>query len=225
MTAAVPHYHGHRQRLRERFRQGTWESLPEYELLELFLFRVIPRRDTKPLAKKLIATFGSFTDVFQADAARLSEVPGVGTAIIAEFKLVREVVAALTAPTPSRLRPRLACWSEVLQHLRAEARPDGLRALFLDNRNRILTEEFWQGFDASFGVPSASQILRRALEVSASSLIVVQHREAAKPTLATADVVLARELISGCGPLGVDMHDYLLVGTAEHYSLRAMGDV
>jgi DNA repair protein RadC len=141
--AGKPHYLGHRERLRRRFREAGADALPDYELLEMILFRAVPRRDTKPLAKAILAHFGSFTEALNAPEERLKEVPGLGEAAITEIKLVR--AAALRLMRGEVLeRPVLASWSQVLDYCRAsmgfEAK-EQFRILFLDKRNQIIADE------------------------------------------------------------------------------------
>ncbi len=141
--AGKPHYLGHRERLRRRFREAGADALPDYELLEMILFRAVPRRDTKPLAKAILAHFGSFTEALNAPEERLKEVPGLGEAAITEIKLVR--AAALRLMRGEVLeRPVLASWRQVLDYCRAsmgfEAK-EQFRILFLDKRNQIIADE------------------------------------------------------------------------------------
>jgi DNA repair protein RadC len=143
---ATPHYHGHRERLRERFRDAGAEAISDYELLELLLFRAIPRRDIKPLAKNLIATFGSFAEVISAPIARLAEVKGLGTTAITELKLVNAAATRL-ARGQVRKRPVLSSWSSVIDYCRttmAFAEKEQFRVLFLDKRNQLIVDEVQQ---------------------------------------------------------------------------------
>ena len=117
-AAAKPHYLGHRERLRRRFRDAGADALPDYELLELILFRAVPRRDTKPLAKAILAHFGSFAEALNAPEERLKEVPGLGEAAITEIKLVRAAALRLVRGEVLE-RPVLASWSQMLDYCRA----------------------------------------------------------------------------------------------------------
>ena len=142
-AAAKPHYLGHRERLRRRFRDAGADALPDYELLELILFRAVPRRDTKPLAKAILAQFGTFAEALNAPEERLKEVPGLGEAAITEIKLVRAAALRLVRGEVLE-RPVLASWSQVLEYCRAsmgfEAK-EQFRILFLDKRNQIIADE------------------------------------------------------------------------------------
>jgi DNA repair protein RadC len=146
LAAATPHYHGHRERLRERFREAGADALSDYELLEAVLFRALPRRDVKPLAKTLIATFGSFAEVIAAPAARLAKVKGMGEASITELKIV-EAAASRLLRGEVKKRPVLSSWSAVLDYCRgaqAFADREQFRVLFLDKRNQLIADEVQQ---------------------------------------------------------------------------------
>jgi DNA repair protein RadC len=141
IAASPPHYHGHRERLRERFREAGAEALSDYELLEAVLFRAQPRRDVKPLAKALIATFGSFAEVISAPVARLAEVKGLGDATITELKLIQAAASRLIRGEVKK-RPVLSSWSAVLDYCRtaqAFADREQFRVIFLDKRNRLIS--------------------------------------------------------------------------------------
>jgi DNA repair protein RadC len=136
--AETPHYHGHRERLRGRFRDAGADALSDYELLELLLFRALPRRDVKPLAKNLLAKFGSFAEVIAAPEARLAEVKGLGDAAITELKVVQAAASRLLRGAVKK-RPVLSSWSTVLDYCRSAqgfADREQFRVLFLDKRNQ-----------------------------------------------------------------------------------------
>src|SRR5437588_6720221 len=118
LAEAPPHFHGHRERLRSRFMEAGPEALADYEMLELVLFRAVPRRDVKPLAKDLLARFGSFAEVISASPARLAEVDGLGEAAITEFKVVQAAAHRLVKGQVQK-RPVLSSWSSVLDYVRA----------------------------------------------------------------------------------------------------------
>ena len=146
LAEASPHYHGHRERLRARFREAGPEAVSDYELLELVLFRAIPQRDIKPLAKELIAKFGSFAEVVAAPPARLAEVKGVGEAAITELKLMHAAASRLARGQVQK-RPVLSSWSSVLDYCRtamAFADKEQFRVLFLDKRNQLIADELQQ---------------------------------------------------------------------------------
>jgi DNA repair protein RadC len=176
LAEAVPHFHGHRERLRDRFLNGGSDALAAYELLELVLFRAIPRRDVKPLAKDLIKTFGSFAEVIAAPAERLKQT-GLSNAAIAELKIVA-AAAQEFARGQVRNRPVLSSWSSVLDYCRiamAFAAKEQLRILFLDKRNRLIADELQQEGTVDHTPVYPREVVKRALELSATAIILVHN--------------------------------------------------
>ena len=173
----APHYHGHRERLRARFAEAGAEALADYELLELALFRSIPRRDVKPLAKALIRRFGSFAEVVSAEPARLAEVEGVSAGVAADLKLI-EAAGRRLARGAIAARPLLSSWSALLEYLRATMAFSGreeFRVLFLDRRNHLIADEV-QGRGTVDHTPVyPREVARRALELSATAIILVHN--------------------------------------------------
>jgi DNA repair protein RadC len=221
--ASIPHQVGHRQRLRDRFRQGGPEAMPDYELMELILFRAIPRRDTKPLAKAIINRFGSFAEAVSASEERLAEIPGLGEAAITEIKLIRAAALRLTQGKV-RKRPLLNSWSQVAEYCRAamgfEAR-EQFRILFLDKRNRLLADEV-QGRGTIDHTPVyVREVVKRALELSAAAIILVHNHPSGDPTPSRADIEITKQIIEAAAKLSIEVHDHLIVGRDGHLSLRA----
>jgi DNA repair protein RadC len=224
-AAPEPHHFGHRQRLRERFLQAGAEALPDYELMELLLYRAIPRRDIKPLAKMILEKFGSFAEAISASETRLAEIPGLGAAAIAEIKLIR-AAALRFLESELRSRPLLSSWDKVVGYCRAamafEPREE-FRILFLDNRNRLLANEV-QGRGTINHTPVyVREVVRRALELSAMSIILVHNHPSGDPTPSRADIDITKQIIEAAAPLGISVHDHLIVGRDGHLSLRASG--
>ncbi|MEJ2226822.1 MAG: DNA repair protein RadC [Alphaproteobacteria bacterium] len=219
------HYVGHRERLRERFRQGGADAMPDYELMELILFRAIPRRDTKPLAKAIIAKFGNFAEAINASETRLAEVSGLGAAAITEIKLIR--AAALRMMQSEALkRPLLNSWEKVKNYCRAamgyEMR-EQLRILFVDKRNRLIADEV-QGHGTIDHTPVyVREVMRRALELSAAGIILVHNHPSGDATPSRADIDITKEIIEAAKALNIDVHDHLIVGRDGHISLRGAG--
>ncbi|MGE3230546.1 MAG: DNA repair protein RadC [Hyphomicrobium sp.] len=224
LEAPQPLYTGHRERLRARFRQGGAEALPDYELLEMVLFRAIPRRDTKDLAKRLLARFGSFAEVLAAPDARLKEVSGVGEAVITELKLIRAAAQRLIKSEIVE-GPLLSSWSQVLDYLRAvqgfEHR-EQFRILFLDKRNRLIADEM-QGQGTVDHTPVyVREVVKRALELSSTAIILVHNHPSGDPTPSRADIDMTRMIVEAGRPLGVAVHDHVIVGRGGHASFRAL---
>ncbi|MFG1477814.1 DNA repair protein RadC [Xanthobacter sp. V4C-4] len=220
----APHFHGHRDRLRARFREVGAQALADYELLELILFRAIPRRDVKPLAKALIERFGSFAEVITAPARLLAEVPGVKDAIITELKLA-EAAAQRLAKGQVKRRPALSSWSAVLDYCRtamAYADREQVRVLFLDKRNQLITDEVLQTGTVDHAPVYPREVVKRALEVSASALILCHNHPSGDPTPSRADIDMTRKIIDVAKPLGIEVHDHIIVGKDGHASLKGL---
>ena len=222
--AEAPHYLGHRQRLRERFVEHGPGSLPDYELLELFLFRSVPRRDVKKLAKDLVTRFGSFAEVVAAPIDLLTEVDGVGESVASDLKLIE---AAVQRVTKNRIKPRasLNSWTEVIDHCRASmafADREEFRCLFLDKKNGLIADEV-QGRGTVDHTPVyPREVVRRALELSATALVLVHNHPSGDPSPSTADVKMTLELIDIAKPLGILVHDHIIVGRQGHASLKGL---
>lgn len=223
--APKPHYIGHRERLRKRFRESGGNSFADYELLELVLFAAIPRRDTKPLAKALIAKFGSFAEVITAPAERLLEVEGVRERVVVELKLVQAAALRLTQGEVME-RPVLESWSSVLDYCRAamgfEAR-EQFRILFLDKRNRIIADELQQEGTVDHTPVYIREIVKRALELSATALILVHNHPSGDPAPSRADIEMTKQIVESARSLGIAVHDHIIVGKQGYASLRGMG--
>jgi DNA repair protein RadC len=223
--AAKPHYLGHRERLRKRFCEGGAESLPDYELLELVLFRAMPRRDTKPLAKAILDRFGTLAEAMNAPEDRLLEVPGLGDAAVTEIKLVR--AAALRLMRGEVLeRPVLSSWQSVLDYCRAamgfEAK-EQFRILFLDKRNQIIADEVQQEGTVDHTPVYVREVVKRALELSATALVLVHNHPSGDPTPSRADIEMTRQIVAAAKPLGVVIQDHIIVGKQGHASFRGLG--
>ncbi len=216
--------HGHRRRLRERFQNGGADALPDYELLEMILFRAFPRIDTKPIAKRLLAKFGSFADVVSAPAERLKEVEGVGDRAVEELKLIKAAAERLTKGE-IKARSALTSWSGVLDYLRLaqgfETR-EQFRILFLDKKNQLIADEV-QGKGTVDHTPVyVREVVKRALELSATAIILVHNHPSGDPTPSRADIDMTKQIIEASRPLGVTVHDHVIVGRNGHASLKAL---
>jgi len=220
-----PHYLAHRQRLRARFLTGGAEALADYELLELVLFAPIPRRDVKPLAKELIRKFGSFGEVIAAPPPRLREVEGVGDAVVAALKTVE--AAALKLSRAKLLgRPALSSWEAVLDYCAAamaRAETEQFRIIFLDRKNAVIAEEVHQRGTVDHTPVYAREVVKRALELGASALILVHNHPSGDPTPSRADIAMTRDVVAAAKALHIDVHDHLVVGRGGHASFKALG--
>jgi DNA repair protein RadC len=220
----APHYHGHRERLRARFRDAGADAVTDYELLELVLFRAIPQRDVKPLAKELIARFGSFAEVIAAPALRLREIKGMGEAAVTELKIVH-AAAQRIAKGQVRKRPVLSSWSTVLDYCRtamAFSDKEQFRLLFLDKRNQLIADEVQQSGTVDHTPVYPREVVKRALELSATALILVHNHPSGDPTPSRADVQMTQAIIDVAKPLGIAVHDHIIVGKDGHASLKGL---
>lgn len=224
---AKPHFLGHRDRLRQRFRDNGGDALHDYELLELVLFRALQRKDTKPLAKDLIARFGSFSEVLNAPEERLAEVPGVGDAVIVELKLVHSAALRLMKEEVMD-RPVLDSWSSVLSYCRVamgfQAR-EQFRILFLDKRNRIIADEVQQEGTVDHTPVYVREVVKRALELSSTAIILVHNHPSGDPTPSREDRELTRRLREAGKILGIELLDHVIVAGRSFWSFREHGEV
>ena len=222
--AAEPHWLGHRERLKSRFRETGDDSLPDYELLELALFRAMPRRDVKPLAKALIKRFGSFPEVLGAPRERLMEVSGVGEAVAFEISLIAACARRMARGAVSR-RQSLGSWAAVIEYCRtmmAFAQREEFHVLFLDKKNGLIADEV-QGRGTIDHVPVYSrEIMRRALELGAGALVLVHNHPSGDPTPSDADVRMTKEIVILARSMGIVVHDHIIVGRNGHASLKGM---
>jgi len=224
-TEEVDDRAGHRARLRERFVKGGAEALPDYELLELILFRSVPRRDVKPMAKRLIARFGSFAEVISAATPRLAEVEGIGEATATDLKIV-EAAGRRLAKGAVSTRALLSSWTQVLEYCRtamAFSDREEFRVLFLDKRNGLLADEVQQRGTVDHTPVYPREIVRRALELSSTGLILLHNHPSGDPTPSQADVRMTRDIIEIAKPFGIQVHDHVIIGRLGHASLRGQG--
>lgn len=215
----------HRKRLRDRFHTGGPAAMPDYELLELILFRAIPRQDVKPLARDLIDRFGDFGRVLSAPAARLKEVNGVGQAVITELKIV-EAAAHRMARARVLQAPVISSWQAILDYCHTtmtHRETEQFRVLFLDRKN-ILIEDEELGAGTVDHVPVyPREIVKRALELNASALILVHNHPSGYPTPSDADVAMTERIREALDTLGLTLHDHIIIGKSTELSFRAEG--
>jgi DNA repair protein RadC len=222
--AELPHYVGHRERLRERFYGAGPDALSDYELLELALFAAIPRRDTRPLAKALLKKFGSFAEVIHAPEARLREVEGVKDASVNQLKLIA-AAASRIAKGEIRRSVALSSWNEVIDYCRSSmafADKEQFRLLFLDKRNRLISDEVQQIGTIDHTPVYPREVIKRALELSATALILVHNHPSGDPTPSQADIAMTKAIVDIAAPLGIAVHDHIIVGKNGHSSLKGM---
>jgi DNA repair protein RadC len=220
----TPHYHGHRERLRERFHGAGPDALSDYELLEMVLFTARAQGDVKPLAKTLIQKFGSFAEVMHAPEARLREVKGVGDRTVTELKLVA-AAASRIAKGQLQARTLLSSWNAVIDYCRtamAFADKEQFRILFLDKRNQLISDEVQQTGTVDHTPVYPREVIKRALELSATAILLVHNHPSGDPTPSQADIQMTKAIIDIAGPLGIAVHDHLIVGKNGHASMKGL---
>jgi DNA repair protein RadC len=200
------------------------DAVPDYELLELILFRAAPRRDTKPLAKALLARFGTFAEALNAPEELLREVPGIGEAAITELKLVRAAAVRLMRGEVLE-RPVLSSWSQVLDYCRASMgleTKEQFRILFLDKRNQIIADEVQQTGTVDHTPVYVREVVKRALELSSTAIALVHNHPSGDPTPSRADIEMTKQIVAAAKPLGILVHDHIIVGKQGHASFRGL---
>ncbi len=225
VARGAPQASGHRERLRERAREGGLSALPDYELLELYLFRTFPRGDVKPIGKALLKRFGTLQAVLAASAEELRGVAGVGEAAALDLKLLHEA-SLRTLRAPAMGREVISSWTALLAYVRvalAHAPREQFRVLFLDRKNQLIADEVMNEGTVDHAPVYPREIMRRALELSASSVILVHNHPSGDPTPSKADIQMTRQVVDAGRSLNVQVHDHLIVGRDGVASLKALG--
>lgn len=215
----------HRTRLRARFTQGGAAAMPDYELLELLLFRAIPRGDVKPLAKRLLRVFGDLNSVMAAPPDRLSEVEGAGPAVVEQLKIL-EALGHRMARARVMARPVLSSWDALLDYLKtalAHQTTERFRVLYLDRRNVLIADEELAEGTVDHVPVYPREVVKRALSVNASALILVHNHPSGDPTPSDADIAMTRTIRDAAATLGIVLHDHLVIGKGAEVSFRADG--
>jgi DNA repair protein RadC len=200
------------------------QGLPDYELMELLLYRTIPRRDVKPLAKALIARFGSFAETLGARVERLMEIPGIGESTAIDIKIV-EASGRRLAKGAVRQRQILGSWKDVIEYCRAAMAfndREEFRLLFLDKRNFLIADEV-QGVGTVDHTPVyPREVVRRALELGSTAIILVHNHPSGDPTPSTADIKVTHDIIAISKQMGIEVHDHIIIGRNGHASFRGL---
>jgi DNA repair protein RadC len=215
----------HRRRLRDRFSQGGAAAVPDYELLELCLFRTIPRQDVKPLARQLLDTFGDLNRVVTAPAARLLQVAGVGEAVVQDLKIL-EALATRMMRARVLHRPVLSSWDALLDYCHtamAHRETEQFRVLYLDRKNVLIADEEQARGTVDHVPVYPREVVKRGLELNASALILVHNHPSGDPTPSPADVSMTLQIRDAAEVLGLTLHDHLIVGKGREISFRGAG--
>jgi DNA repair protein RadC len=226
MPQKLPSYIAdHRKRLRERFMAGGGASMPDYELLELLLFRAIPRQDVKPLARLLIDSFGDLNRVITAPIARLQAVKGVGDAVLCELKLFESVSQRMMRARVMN-KQVLSSWDALLDYCHttmAHRETEQFRILFLDRKNTLIADEEQAKGTVDHVPVYPREVVKRALELNASALILVHNHPSGDPTPSSADITMTHQIGEACQVLGIILHDHLIIGKSRELSFRSAG--
>ena len=220
-----PHYHGHRERLRRRFLDAGPDALADYELLEILLFSAKPRGDVKPLAKALIARFGSFGGVVSASAEELKSVDGIGEAAVVSLKAA-EAAALRLLKGKVMDRPVICGWQNILDLMRAQFAHDPLERvclLFLDRKNRLVRMDTVATGTVDHAPVYPREVAKRALELHASAVVLVHNHPSGDPTPSKADITITQEIKQALNAVGIVLHDHLVIGGTSSQSFKALG--
>lgn len=220
-----PHYLGHRARLRERFLGAGGDAMPDYELLELILFSARARGDVKPLAKRLLKQFGSFDKVIYADEHALRAVDEVGDAAIAALKTIR-VAAQRLVKSELGNEPVIQSWSALMDYCKlamGQSKIEEFRVLFLNHRHALIGDEVMQRGTVNHTPVYPREIVKRALELAASAVILVHNHPSGDPTPSKADIDITAKIVEACATINVTVHDHVIITGAGHYSFKSFG--
>ncbi len=220
-----PHYLGHRARLRERFLGASGDALPDYELLELILFSARPRGDVKPLAKELLKHFGTFAKVIYAEESALRQVDEVGDAVIAALKTIR-VAAQRLIKSEIADQPVIQSWSALMDYCSlamGKNKIEEFRVLFLNHRHALIADEVMQRGTINHTPVYPREIVKRALELSASAIILLHNHPSGDPTPSKADIDITKKIIEATATIGVAVHDHVIITETGHYSFKSFG--
>ena len=216
-----PHYHGHRERMRRRLLDAGADKLPDYELVEVILFASNPRGDVKPLAKNLLECFGGFAALLSAEPAALNAA-GLGDAGVAALKAAREAALRLMR-AELKERPVIGSWDKLVDYCKAHiahGKVEEFHILFLDKKNVLIKHEQQQRGTIDHTPVYPREVVKRALELQASALILVHNHPSGDPTPSKADITVTQDIKKAAAPLGVVLHDHLIIGHNSHTSLR-----
>lgn len=225
MSKDKPHYHGHRDRLRARFAEGGVTALADYELLELYLFNSIPRRDLKPLAKDLIDKFGSFAEVVSAPVERLTEVKGISEKTALDLSLIKAAATKLGQQSVMD-KPILSSWTALLNYVRSVMQFEGkeqFRVLFLDRKNRLIADEILGQGTVDRAPVYPREVIKRALDLNSTAIILTHNHPSGDPTPSQSDIKMTNSIVDAAKAIGVVVHDHLIIGRNDITSFKSEG--
>jgi len=220
-----PHYLGHRDRLRERFAATAGEGMPDYEMLELLLYQAIPRRDVKPIAKALLVAFGSLGAVLSAPLRELQRVNGIGEAAGIALKVSHAAGLRIVRQQVMH-KDVIGSWDQVLDYCKAAMGYEALeqtRILFLDRKNKLIADEVQQKGTVDHTPLYPREVVKRALDLNASAIILVHNHPSGDPTPSRGDIDMTKKVQDAAEKLGIVLHDHVVIGKSEHVSFRTLG--
>ena len=219
------HGKGHRARLRKRLLTGHGDDLHDHELVEYLLALAIPRRDTKPLAKKLIDEFGSFAGVLTANGDVLQNFPGLGETSAAALK-ISQVAALRLISEPIRQMPILSSWQALLDYLRADMAHltiERVRVLHLDSKNKLIRDELISEGSIDQAAIYTREVIKRALDLGSAAIILVHNHPSGDSAPSRQDIAITRDICDAGKKLGIAVHDHIIIGKDGHTSFRSRG--
>jgi DNA repair protein RadC len=225
MTSEKPHFHGHRERLRQRLLDKGPETLADYEILELLLFGAKTRGDTKPLAKALLARFGGLAAVLAANRNELAQVSGMGEASMALLKVVPEAARRMAREEVID-QPVLSSWDKLIAYCRitlGQEKVERFHLLFLDRKNKLIADEAQQRGTVDHTPVYPREVVKRALELGASAIILVHNHPSGDPAPSKADIAMTKEVVQAAEKLGIAIHDHVIIAKSGHSSFKSMG--
>ncbi len=220
-----PHYHGHRDRLRTRFLEGGEQALADYELLELYLFRSIPRRDVKPIAKDLIQKFGSFAETIAAPITLLAEIKGISEKTALDLKILQAGAIKLGQQNVMH-RPILSSWTALLDYCRSVMQfenKEQFRVLFLDRKNRLIADEILGQGTIDRAPVYPREVIKRSLELGAAALILTHNHPSGDPTPSVSDIEMTTNIVAAAKSINISVHDHLIIGRNDIASFKSLG--
>jgi DNA repair protein RadC len=225
MSVPEPDHSGHRARLRKRLAEQGGDGLLDHELIEYLLALAIPRRDTKPLAKALLAEFGGIGGLLSADGEALARIPGMGETSIAAIKIAHAAAIRLLRAEVAE-RPVLGNWQALLDYLRADMAHHAIervRVLHLNTRNMLIRDELMSEGSIDEAAFYVREVIRRAIDLGSAAVILVHNHPSGDPTPSRADIEVTRNMAEAGKRMGIAVHDHIIMGTSGHSSLRALG--
>ena len=220
-----PHYTGHRKRLRERFLTAGSDAFADYELLEMILFPAKPLGDVKPMAKDLLAAFGSFGRILHAEPVELMKVEGVNEAAVVAIKVVHAAAERLLREEISE-RPLINCWEKLIDYCRVHIgnkQNEEFHALFLNHKLQLILDECLQKGTVNHTPVYPREVVKRALELGASGVILVHNHPSGDVTPSKGDVDMTKQIVDATRTIGIEVHDHIIIGSKKHYSFKAKG--